>query len=308
MPDRAMLKIVLALVAAQVVLVAAFVLPAHDPRPHDVPVALVGPPQAAARLEAMRPGALDVRPVPSEAAARAQIADREVYGALVGEDRLLVATAAAPAVAQLLAAGAGEGRRVVETAPLDTDDPRGATLNLMFLPLIILCIPAALLVGGRSRTAAGAAGGLAALSALGGLAVIGLVGPGIGALPGPYLALAGVAALIIAAVALPAAAAVRLLGPAGVGVAAVLFLLVGNPASGNASAPELLPGFWRAVGPWLPPGAGGSALRGTAYFDGGAVGAPLAILGAWIVTGLALLALGARRRRRAGPLSAPAAT
>ncbi|CAA9506702.1 MAG: hypothetical protein AVDCRST_MAG30-2239, partial [uncultured Solirubrobacteraceae bacterium] len=97
-----MLKVILALVAAQVVLVAAFVLPAHDPKPHDVPVALVGPAQAAARLEAMRPGALDVRPVASEAAARAQIADREVYGALVGEDRLLVATAASPAVAQLL--------------------------------------------------------------------------------------------------------------------------------------------------------------------------------------------------------------
>ena len=107
MPDRAMLKVVLALVVAQVVLVAAFVLPAHDPQPHDVPVALVGPPQAAARLAAMRPGALDVRPAASEAAARALIADREVYGALVGEDRLLVATAASPALAASSWATAG---------------------------------------------------------------------------------------------------------------------------------------------------------------------------------------------------------
>jgi hypothetical protein len=122
----------------------------------------------------------------------------------------------------------------------------------------------------------------------------------LGLLPGPYLALAGVAALIILAMALPAAGLVRLLGPGGLGLAAVTFLFIGNPGSGNGSAPELLPGFWRAVGPLLPPGAGGTALRNVAYFDGAALGRPLVVLVGFVAVGGALLAL------RRGPARAGA--
>ena len=82
--------------------------------------------------------------------------------------------------------------------------------------------------------------------------------------------------------------------PGGLGIAAATFLLIGNPGSGNGSAPELLPGFWRAVGPLLPPGAGGTALRNVAYFDGAALGRPLLVLLAFVAAGGALLAVSGR--------------
>jgi len=104
-----------------------------------------------------------------------------------------------------------------------------------------------------------------------------------------------VAALVVAAVAMVTTGLVRLLGPAGLGIAAVLFVVLGNPGSGNASAPELLPGFWRVAGQLLPPGAGGQALRDVAYFDGHALLVPVLVLAAWAIAGAALILVGKRR-------------
>ena len=88
-----------------------------------------------------------------------------------------------------------------------------------------------------------------------------------------------------------------MLGPAGLGVAALLFVVLGNPGSGNASAPELLPGFWRVAGQFLPPGAGGQALRDVAYFDGHALLIPAVVLAGWALFGAARLLIGRRARR-----------
>ncbi len=298
---RKTIGFIAAIVTVQVIAVLAFVLPAHDPRPHDVPVGVVGPPAAARAIEAARPGAFDVRRFASAAAAEEAIRDRDVYGAIIpGERRVLVASAASPVVAQALRDGPGAGATVRDVVALDPDDPRGTTLNALFLPLILASLPGALLL---SRVASGRGallGALGIMAAVGGLAVVAVVGPGLGLLPGPYLALAAVAALIVLAMALPAAGLVRLVGPPGLAIAAVAFLLVGNPGSGNASAPELLPGFWRAVGPLLPPGAGGTALRNVAYFDGAALAAPLTVLLAFAGVGALLLLAGRPAERAAG--------
>jgi hypothetical protein len=74
-------------------------------------------------------------------------------------------------------------------------------------------------------------------------------------------------------------------------------MLIANPASGNASAPELLPSFWRYVSQLMPPGAGGTTLRNTAYFDGNALLSPLLVLGAYAALGFTLVLLGERRHR-----------
>jgi hypothetical protein len=299
--------VVAGLLVVQALLVLGFVVPGHEPRPHDVPVGVVGPPAAAAALEARAPDALDARAYASQDAARAAIGDREVYGALVpAEGRLLVASAASPAVAQLLQAQLGRGgASVQDVAPLDEDDPRGATLGLLFLPLIVVCLPGALLLGALRLPARGLLGALALFAAGGGLLTVAAVQGLTGALPGSTWALAGVAALTILAIALAAAGFERALGRAGIGLAAVLFFLIGNPASGNATAPELLPGFWRAVGQLLPPGSGGTAMRNTAYFDGAALLEPLLVLGAWALLGAALVLVGDRlaARRRAAARS-----
>ena len=331
--NRRIAQLVAGLLAAQLLLVAAFVLPGYKPEPHGVPVGVAGPPAAAAAGErglAARGDAFEVHRYPDAARAQAAIERREVYGALVPAERtLLVSSAAGPAVAQLLTAGAGAlagsaggqppaadaagaagaqppagaGLRVRDVVPIAEADPRGATINLAFLPLIVACFPLVALLARLELRPARLLGALAAFAALSGLLVVALVGGALGALPGSYLGLSAVAALIVLAIALPTAGFMRVLGPPGVGLGALLFLVIGNPASGNASAPELLPGFWRVAGQLLPPGSGGQALRNVAYFDGHALAQPLLVLAAWAALGGALL-LVRRRRAPAAPAAA----
>jgi len=288
--------IVLALLVVQAALVLLFVMPARTPAPHGLPVGVVGP---ASALQAQ---GLAVRSFPDGDAARRAIREREVYGALApAEGRVLVASAASPVVAQQLrelgaraAGGAASAPRIEDVVPLASGDPRGATLNLLFLPLMIACFPLAIVLGRMRLPRGRMLASVLAFAALGGLALTALL-RAMDALPGPYVAVSGVAALVVAAVGLTAAGLVRVLGPAGLGVAALLFIVLGNPGSGNASAPELLPGFWRVTGQLLPPGAGGQALRDVAYFDGHALLAPALVLAVWAALGAALILLGRRR-------------
>jgi hypothetical protein len=301
------IKIIVGVLLVQLVAVLAFVLPVHKPEPHEVPVGVVGVPAAAAqaKLDKAKPGAFDVRGYTSLGAAENGIRDREVYGALVpAERRVLVASAASPAVAGMLEQGPGKHAQVTDVVKVDKDDPRGATLNSLFLPLIIASIPAAALLATTRLSRRRLLGALGGLAVAGGLLVVAVVGPVLGLLPGPYLALSAVAALIILAMALPTAGLVRAIGAPGIGLGALTFLLIGNPGSGNGTAPELLPGFWRAVGPLLPPGAGGSALRNVAYFDGAALTRPLLVLAAFATFGTVLVL--ARRRPVALHHAAPA--
>ena len=306
--------IVLALLALQAALVLLFVAPTRAPEPHGLPVGVVGP------AGALHGEGLDVHPYADADAARTAIREREVYGALVpAEGRVLVATAASPVVAQQLrelgasanaapggtaAGGAANGLLVEDVVPAASGDPRGAVLNLVFLPLMIACFPLAAVLG-RMRLPRGRMLGLVTgFAVLSGLALTAML-QAMDALPGPYLAVSGVAALAVAAVGLAATGLFRVLGPAGLGIAAVLFVVLGNPGSGNATAPELLPGFWRVTGQLLPPGAGGQALRDVAYFDGHALLVPALVLAGWALLGAALILIG-RRRAPDAPAAAPA--
>src|SRR5689334_11291186 len=72
----------------------------HEPTPHHVPVAVVGPPAAATQLSRLPGQPLDVRRAPSRHEALSQIDDREVYGAYEATtNRLFVASAANRATA-----------------------------------------------------------------------------------------------------------------------------------------------------------------------------------------------------------------
>jgi len=297
------LRVVLIAALLQATFVFFFVFPSHDPEPNGLQVAVVGAGPAAAGVEGrLAQGGFEVVRAPSEAAAAEGVRDREAYGALVlggrGVERVLVAPAASVPAAQILEgigrqAGAGEVR---EVAPLPAGDARGVTLNLLVLPLVVTAIISALVaislvpeIDLRGRILLAAAGG-----ALGGSAAIGIV-KALDALDGPFLALAGVAALGVIAIALTAAGLIRLIGPAGTAVPFLLFLMLGTPAAGLGSAPALLPTPWLELGQLMPPGAVGSALRGTAYFDGAGVLGPVVVLLAWVGVGVALNAIAGRR-------------
>ncbi|GAA1325895.1 hypothetical protein GCM10009647_062680 [Streptomyces sanglieri] len=114
--------------------------------PHDLPVGIAGSAPAADRLQQrleQRGGAFEAHRYASEDEARPAIEDRSVYGAVVAAPqgaRLLTASAASPAVAQLLheaiTAQAPEGARtqVTDVVAAPGTDPRGSVLGASFLP------------------------------------------------------------------------------------------------------------------------------------------------------------------------------
>jgi hypothetical protein len=287
-------------VAIGIVLVALFsfffVYPGHDPEPNDLPVAVVGG-------EAPTPEGVDVVRADDTAEAREMILDREVYGALTPEG-VLVASAASFQVAQNLAGLAeGQQQRVVEIRPLDADDPRGVSLNLTLLPLTVTAILGAMLgftLAPRLEPARRLMY-ISAFAVLGALVSMLIVRVGIGALPGNFLALTAVAALGMFALATVSVTLMLALGPPGIMASFLLFLMLGNPASGAASAPELLPDPWSRGGQFLPPGALGTGLRNVAYFDGADAALWLGVLVVWAAIGVA--ALFAVRRPAPGPPS-----
>ncbi|WP_432832153.1 hypothetical protein [Dactylosporangium sp. CA-092794] len=304
--------IVLLLTALLSLIMIAFAWPATRSTVHDIPLAVAGPPPATAQvvqqLQANRPGAFEVTTVADTAAAEALIKDRKVYGAIdltTGHPQVIVASAASPAVAQALQQVAqalgqsGAGAPVVrDLVPLPADDPRGAGLAAGALPLVLGGIVAAglltNLIAGIGRRVAGAL----AFAITGGLALTAILQYWLGSLEGDYWTNSGVVALSIGATAFTLLGLEALLGAAGLGLGAAVMMLLGNPLSGLTSAPEMLPSGWGAFGQFLPPGAAGSLLRSTAFFDGAGSGAHLLVLSAWAVFGLLLV--GAAGLRRAG--------
>lgn len=104
------------------------------------------------------------------------------------------------------------------------------------------------------------------------------------------------AALFVLALALPIAFFQRLLGMAGTGIGLLVFIVVGDPSSGGATAPQLLPEPWRAVSQGLPPGAAVTAMCDAVYFHGYGATRALLVLGSYAVLG-GILAIMANRIR-----------
>jgi hypothetical protein len=207
---------------------------------------------------------------------------------------LLVASAASPAVAALLeqtvaAAAPGQGQALVvrDLVPLPSSDSRGATAFSMVLSLIIAGIlgSAVIYLLDRHRSQPQRLATMVALAVGVGLVAALVTNVVIGAFPDHFLAVWGVATLFYLALGLPIAAFQVLVGAGGVAIGAVMFLVIGNPASGGSSAPELLPGFWRGLSQLLPPGAATTAMRDVVYFHGHGMTNALLVLGLWAALG-----------------------
>ena len=188
---------------------------------------------------------------------------------------------------------------IVQVHPLPPGDAGG---NVSFLVVM------ALIIGGYlSSTIAMAFGGHASsrrrLASLGIAAVIGalvtdtLAGPVLGALPtSKFLVLWALFTLVMMAVAFSTSALQTLLGAAGTLIVVVVFVIFGAPASGGTVPSPYLPGIWRIFGPYLPAGAGTTAVRNTIYFDGNGITTSLIVLAAYLVVG-ALATILLRQRR-----------
>ncbi|MFD3584139.1 ABC transporter permease [Streptomyces sp. NPDC058683] len=199
--------------------------------------------------------------------------------------------------------------RAVDVVRISAADPRGVVFSSSLLPMTICGVIIALVAMSlRLRPVAL----LPALVVVSGAAALGVyvVAQGfLGALPHEHLATWASLALTVLAISATTAGVVSLVGSAGVGLSAALMVFVGNPFSGSTSAPELLPKAVDDIGQWLPPGAGASLIRGTAYFDGNDSAGHIAVLALWSVLGVAAVLFGHRVSRVAkGPVVNGSAT
>ena len=302
----------------------------HHPKPHRRPARAWSPPRRSAGSWWASwtgwPGSpLDPRPVASEAEARRQIADRTIDGALIVDprgstDRLLVASGGGASLSQavelVVHAAEKAQKRTVRTVDV-TPAYRGDSRSLSSFYLVVgwcvggyLCAAIlAISAGARPANGQRAAIRLAALalySIAAGLAGAIVVGPVLGALPGSLFGLWGLGALTVFAVGATTLAFQGLLGIVGIGLAILVIVVLGNPSAGGAYPYPLLPPFWQAIGPALPPGAGTWAARSIAYFRGNALTGPLLVLSAWAVGGT-LLTVGLSLFRRKGDADRPGA-
>ncbi|MYU36106.1 DUF3533 domain-containing protein [Streptomyces sp. SID8358] len=316
--------LVIGVLALQLLFIASYVGALHRPDPTDVPFGVVAPKQASkqlvTQLDDLPGGPLDPRAVSDAAEAHKQVMNRDLDGALIVDpggttDTLLVASGGGTVLANSLGkivkqAEAPQHRtvRTVDVAPASPDDFNGLSSFYLvvgwcvggYLCASILAISAGAKPANRQRALI-RTGVMALYSIAGGIGGAIIVGPVLGALPGSLWGLSGLGALIVFAVGMITLALEALTGIVGIGLAVLIVVIAGNPSAGGAFPLPMLPEFWRAIGPALPPGAGTWAARSIAYFRGNALTGPLLVLSAWAVVGIALNLLLSMRRRPTGP-------
>ncbi|SEO79839.1 DUF3533 domain-containing protein [Actinacidiphila rubida] len=309
----------------------------HAPKPHHIRSGVVAPARISARLTAelnALPGTpFRAQAVPTEAQARRMILHRDLDAAVVvnplnGKDRLLVASAAGPSVstvttqiAQRIEVGRNRQITVVDLRAPNPQDGRGLSSFYLVVGWMVGGYLAGSILGiaGGARPATlqrtfvrlGALVPYAIASGLGGALIAGTV---LGALPGHFGALFGIGTLLVFAAAATTVALQVALDLAGIGLVILVFVVLGNPSAGGAYPSSLLPPFWRDIGPWLPPGAGTTAVRNTVYFTGHHTTGPLWVLGVYaaggIIVSVVCSAFVVRRRQKkalAAGAAAPAA-
>src|SRR6266511_4097625 len=287
---------------ALLVLLLGLIVPAlRDPKPHDIPVALVGPAAATAQLEqrfaSAAPGAFRFMTYASEEDARRALDARDAAGALILRPNaapvLIVSGAAGGGVSGAINGAIGTALRAqggnvsVETVhPFASADPQGLILFFLILGLTASAIAAGAIAATRSI-------GSAAVVTVASFAVLaGLVGPwtvealGTGGYGDRIWLIAALAALGAGAVGLATLGTGRLLGPAGLGLAGLGLGPINLIASGGPIGSSFLPDLYRAIAPWMPATQMSSAFRGAMFFDGAGVGEPIATLAVWAIAGI----------------------
>lgn len=310
--------IALAVGAAAIVglVLLAFTWPAVTSEPRDLPVAVAGPEVAVAQITGVVAAQAGDTIAPARVTDRAAAVDaiehREAYGAIVlgsapGDAlEVLIASAANPQVAQMLQAMAAQmGQRtgaavtVTDVVPFDGADPRGAKMSAAAFPLVLGGMAGAVIISVAIATALPRVAALAAYAVAAGLLLAGILHSWFGGLHGSYWVNAAAVGLTVVAISAPIVGLRSLLGMPGIGVGAVLMMLIANPISAATMPVEFLVGPWGAVGQWFPPGAGATLLRELSYFPDANTAFPWTVLAMWAAAGVLLTCIAAARESKA---------
>src|SRR5690348_15805130 len=185
----------------------------HEPTPHGVPLAVIGPPAVVAQLNRLPGEPLDARPAASRQDALTQIDDRELYGAYESAtNRLFVASAANRATAialkdtfkRIAAAQRRPAARVTDIKPLPASDPNGTSAFYAVVAWMFGGYIASTLIGliGAPRSssrkrAAARIGALAGFSLVAGILSVLILRASFGVFSGHVVALCAIAVLTI---------------------------------------------------------------------------------------------------------------
>jgi hypothetical protein len=299
------ISIVVGLVVSQVLLAVLMLGLFHSPKPHELPVAIVGQGPLVQGLVKQLDATPEIKAqqANSGADARALIDKRKIYGAYAPRAKtstVLVASAASPVIAGVLPQVFGpidKQRKtqpsVVDTKPLPADDSGGASGYFLALIAIIGAVLIGwmleLLVPSIRRGALPTLirlVTLAVFAVLSGLALA-LYAKSLGAFEDNVLDVTIALGLTIFGVSTVQSGYTSVLGGTfGLAFGLLVFILLGVLAtSGGASAPEFLPDFWKTIGGLLPPRAAMELVKDQAYFKGEGIDTPMLVLLIYVALG-----------------------
>ena len=305
----------------------------HKPHPHDIALAVVGPPAQTAPVRAglARVGgsAFAVSSIPTAAEATHAVRQREVVAAFVPSPNprqpstaivaraggRLVATVTETFLRDVTAARGGQ-LVVRDVRPLPPGDPIGVGL-FMFMIVCTICgyLAATLLFTVAPDLPPSRRYSIIAAMAVLIPAIAYLIGGlGFGTFTGSFgtiLAFVGLGAVYAFVIGLITRLLQVLLGPPALFVSLAIFVFLNIPSLGATYTPNILPGFWRFLNHFWIGAETTDAARSTLYFGGQDVGGDLLRLLAWTGVVVALLLLPVSRKRarpvavRAVPPPAP---
>jgi hypothetical protein len=313
-PNKPALVVSLLVSLFAALFVTSYSLAMGNPQPHDIPLAVVSesitPEQLGDGLERLTGTTFQVESLPTQQAAEEALRSQRIYGALVsgqGDDAtLLISSASGASIANVIKSGApavgqtfGLTIEVTDVNPLRPNDPSGLVLFYLALAATIIGFVGAIQtrVNASGMTIGGELGWDAGRAALVGLVIALTTGPVFGFETFPLVPVWGVLALqVFVAGAVYNFWRVVVGGKWALMPTWILFILISNPSSGGAVAPQLLPPFYEFMGRWMPTGATVRALRDLAYFPGAVHLEPYLVLGGWLVVATAAFVIARRVR------------
>lgn len=318
---RAVARVVVGVSLLGSLIALTFLGALHSPKPNGVDLGVVAPsPVASAladKLDAAVEDAFDVTTFTTAEAARSAVLDREIDAAFAPgpQASTLLVAGAGGAIGKTnltelfrgITAEMGGSLQVEDVRPLPANDRAGLS---PFLLTVSVLIPSLLLGVALCLGAPGASGRQRLVGSIVGACLLGLLNTAVadfvfGTLTGHYWALAGVAALTSLAISAPIIALHWLLGVPGIGVGALLFLVLGMPTTGAAIGPDYIPEAFQVFTTTFPAGEAIPVIRNIAYFDAADISTNVLLLTCWALASAAVLLLW--RPRNSGPTALPSA-
>ena len=295
------------------VFVASYSLAMGDPSPRNVPIGVVGSSMDATAishtLDDTGSELFEVGEYPSLPAAQKALERQQIYAIIdssVTPATVWISTASGASVGQLLtqhrqalSAVVGTDLKFVDAHPLAPHDPNGLVLFYLALGGTILGFVGAIQtrVNAKDMSLVADFGWDIARSLGVALTMTLVIGPVLGLEALPVLPV-----WLILAVTMFIAGSVYSFWRVTIGGKWALlptwitFVIIANPSSGGAVAPELLPAFYEFMGRWLPTGATVRAMRDVTYFPDAVHAEPFVVLGIWAVASSILFAVARVRR------------